>query len=224
MDETIHIVKIISIEPVTHNVKRFTVEKPPGYSFKPGQATEVSINTPSLKEEKRPFTFTCLPESENLEFTIKIYDDHDGVTKALGKLKEGDELIIRDVWGAIIYNGPGIFIAGGAGVTPFIDIFRQLNKEQKVDGNKLIFSNKTSKDIILKDEFSKILGQNFINVITREKTVEFENRRIDLNYLKEKIIDFKQHFYICGPDIFVTDITKAVTELGADAESVVFEK
>src|SRR6266516_5523661 len=116
MDETIHIVKIISIEPVTHNVKRFTVEKPPGYSFKPGQATEVSINTPSLKEEKRPFTFTCLPESENLEFTIKIYDDHDGVTKALGKLKEGDELIIRDVCGAIIYNGPGIFIAGGAGV------------------------------------------------------------------------------------------------------------
>jgi len=78
-----YIVKIISIEAVTHDVKRFTVQKPEGYTFKPGQATDVSINTPALKDEKRPFTFTGLKESEHLEFTIKIYDSHKGVTKEL---------------------------------------------------------------------------------------------------------------------------------------------
>lgn len=153
MDQAI--VKIISIEPVTHNVKRFKLEKPMGYSFNPGQATEVSINTPELKEERRPFTFTCLPEDDHLEFTIKIYTDHDGVTNALGNLKAGGELIVRDVWGAIEYKGPGVFLAGGAGVTPFIAILRYLYKEGIVSGNKLIFSNRTSKDIILKDEFEK---------------------------------------------------------------------
>jgi ferredoxin-NADP reductase len=224
MEETTHIVKIISTAPVTHNVKRFTVEKPAGYEYKPGQATEVSINSPAFKDEKRPFTFTSLPGEKHLEFTIKIYTDHQGVTNELGKLKAGDELILRDVWGAIVYNGPGIFIAGGAGVTPFIAIFRQLYKEGNVNGNKLFFSNKTSQDIILKDEFSKMLGENFVNVTTAENTGVYENRRINADYLKEKITNFSQHFYICGPDKFVTDISEALKELGADPESVVVEQ
>ena len=37
-------VKIISIKPVTHNVNQIRVDKPAGYQFVPGQATEVSIN------------------------------------------------------------------------------------------------------------------------------------------------------------------------------------
>lgn len=218
------IVKILSIEPVTHNVKRFRLEKPKGYSFNPGQATEVSINTPALKEERRPFTFTCLPEDEYLEFTIKIYTDHDGVTNALGKLNAGDELIVRDVWGAIEYKGSGVFLAGGAGITPFIAIFRYLHKEGKVNSNKLIFSNRTSKDIILKDEFEKILGENFINILTDEKVGNFEHGRVNEEYLKKNISNFKQHFYICGPDAFVKDISEALKNLGAAVESVVFEK
>ena len=224
MDQPTHTVKILSIEPVTHNVKRFRIEKPEGYSFNPGQATEVSVNTPELKEERRPFTFTCLPEDDHLEFTIKIYSDHDGVTNALGKLKAGDELIVRDVWGAIEYKGEGTFIAGGAGVTPFIAIFRWLHKNGKVDGNKLIFSNKTSKDIILKDEFSKILGDNFTNILTEEETSNFQYGRINLDYLKENISNFGQKFYVCGPDPFVKDISEALEKLGANTESVVFEK
>jgi len=131
-------------------VKRFIVQKPKGYKFSPGQATEVSINSPVLQNEKRPFTFTSLNDSEHLEFTIKIYDSHNGVTKELGRLEQGDELIIRDAWGAIEYKGEGVFTAGGAGVTPFIAVFRQLQVENKIANNKLIFTNKSESDIILK--------------------------------------------------------------------------
>jgi ferredoxin-NADP reductase len=224
MDQITHTVKIISIEPVTHNVKRFTLEKPKEYTFSPGQATEVSINTPELKEEKRPFTFTGLPEDDHLEFTIKIYSDHNGVTNALGSVKPGDELIVRDVWGAIEYKGPGTFIAGGAGVTPFIAIFRRLYKDGTADGNKLIFSNRTSKDIILKDEFDKILGKNFINILTDEPGGNSEPVRINEEYLKKNIADFRQHFYICGPDPMIKDISETLAKLGADIDRVVFEK
>jgi len=41
-----HIVKILKTEQVTHDVRRFQVEKPAGYKFIPGQATEVSVNLP----------------------------------------------------------------------------------------------------------------------------------------------------------------------------------
>jgi len=219
-----HIVKIISVEPVTHDVKRFTIQKPEGFKFIPGQATEVSVNTPALKNEKRPFTFTSLNDNKHLEFTIKIYDSHNGVTKELGKLKHGDELIIRDVWGAIEYKGEGVFIAGGAGVTPFIAILRQLQADDKIASNKLIFTNKTEKDIILKKEFNEMLGKNFINTLTDEKKEGYENGRIDYTFLKEKIDNFKQHFYVCGPPQFVTAISEALTQLGAKTDTVVFEK
>jgi ferredoxin-NADP reductase len=219
-----HIVKIISVEPVTHDVKRFTIQKPEGFTFIPGQATEVSVNTPALKNEKRPFTFTSLNDNKHLEFTIKIYDSHNGVTAELGKLKHGDELIIRDVWGAIEYKGEGVFIAGGAGVTPFIAILRQLQADNKIANNKLIFTNKTEKDIILKKEFNEMLGKNFINTLTDEKKEGYENGRIDYTFLKEKIDNFKQHFYVCGPPPFVTAISEALTQLGAKTDTVVFEK
>jgi ferredoxin-NADP reductase len=219
-----YIVKILKIEEVTHNVRRFTVSKPDNYSFLPGQATEVSVNKESLKNEKRPFTFTGLNEWPTLEFTTKIYTDHHGVTEALGKVKEGDELIIRDVWGAINYKGPGVFIAGGAGVTPFIAIFRQLHKDNKLEGNTLFFSNKTEKDIILKDEFSKMLGKNFYNTLTQEKSEKYDHRKIDKAFLRDHIKNFKQNFYVCGPDLFVKDITEFLQGLGVKADTIIFEK
>lgn len=215
-------VRVLAVEPVTHNVRRFKLEKPAGYSFHPGQATEVSINHPDWKDEKRPFTFTCLPDDDHLEFTIKIYSDHEGVTNALGRIEAGDSLIVRDVWGAIEYKGPGTFIAGGAGVTPFIAIFRKLYRDGEVGNNKLIFSNRTAKDIILKDEFEKMLGKNFINILTDEGSQP--PPRINKKYLLENVSDFNQKFYICGPDPMIHDISAALEELGAETESVVFEK
>ena len=219
-----HIVKILKTENVTHNVKRFRVQKPEGYSFTPGQATEAAINKPGLKDERRPFTFTGLNEEKDLEFTIKIYKERDSVTKALDELKADDEIIIHDVWGAIHYKGAGVFIAGGAGVTPFIAIFRQLYKHGKIEGNRLLYSNKTESDIILKDEFEKMLGKNFYNTLTREKSDKYDNRRIDENFIREQIKDFNQNFYVCGPDKFVQDIQTILSKLGASPESVVFEE
>ena len=67
-----YVVKILNVENVTHNVKRFQFEKPLGYSFIPGQATDVSINVPDLKNEKRPFTFTCLNSAGYLEFDLSL--------------------------------------------------------------------------------------------------------------------------------------------------------
>lgn len=217
-------VKILKTENVTHNVKRVEIEKPAGYTFVPGQATEVSINKPGWKSEKRPFTFTSLNEWPHLEFVIKGYHDHAGVTDALHKLSAGDELLIHDVWGAISYKGKGVFIAGGAGITPFIAIFRQLYKDRLIEGNKLIFSNKTSADIILKEEFEKMLGKNFMNVLTEENMPGMHNKRIDKAYLQETIRDFKQHFYVCGPEKFTEAVTNMLVELGADVEAVVIEK
>jgi propane monooxygenase reductase component len=218
------IVKILSTECVTHNVKQFKFERPSGLTFIPGQAADISINTAKWENEKRPFTFTGLPDWDYLEFTIKIYNDHKGVTEQLGKLKEGDEIILHDVFGAIHYYGEGTFIAGGAGITPFIAIFRQLEKENILGNNRLIFSNNTEKDIIMKNEFARMLGDRFINTLTQEKTKQYDNRVIDEKYLSEKIDNFSQYFYLCGPDPMVDGIQRSLAKLGVDAKYIIVEQ
>lgn len=218
-----HVIKIISIENVTHDVKRFRVEKPAGYSFQPGQATELSVNKPDWKDEKRPFTFTCLNREPYLEFTIKIYPSHEGVTNELGKLAPGDELIIRDVWGAISYKGKGVFIAGGAGITPFIAIFRELAEKNEVKGSELIFANKTRADIILEQEFKEMLGKDFINILSDEKADGYFHGMIGEDFLKNVISDFNVHFYVCGPPPMMDSVTGQLKKLGVGDNSVTLE-
>jgi len=217
-------VKILAAESVTHNVRRFKIEKPAGYTYIPGQATEISIDTPEWKDERRPFTFTSLASWNHLEFTIKIYSDHAGVTNQLGKAKAGDGLLLHEVFGAIQYHGEGTFIAGGAGVTPFIAILRQLQQEKKLGRNTLIFSNNTSKDIILREEFTAMLGGNFINTLTQEKSPAYDNRKIDKTYLAEKIKDLHQYFYLCGPDPMVEALQRDLLDLGAEPKKVIVEQ
>jgi len=119
---------------------------------------------------------------------------------------------------------PKIKLPGGAGATPFIAILRQLAKDHLIKGNTLIFSNKKHEDIILEREFKLILGENCIFTLTREKRDGYEHGRIDEEFLKRYVKDFKQEFYICGPDKFVSDIKKILERLKAPSEVIVFER
>lgn len=217
-------VKILDIQSLTHDVKQYKVEKPDGYSFLPGQATEVAINKKGWESELRPFTFTSLPEDENLEFVIKTYADHDGVTNQLDQLVVGDELIVNDSWGAIQYNGKGVFISGGAGVTPFIAIFKSLQAKGELAGNRLFFANKTKDDVILEEYFKEVLRGDFISILEKDSVSGHESGRIDKEFLEKHVQDFSQHFYVCGPDPMVKAISEILEELGANPEAITFEK
>jgi ferredoxin-NADP reductase len=223
-------VKIIKIDPITHDVKGFAVEKPKGYKFTPGQATEVSINKKGWEDKKRPFTFTSVNTDSDLGFIIKgyplkKYPNHTGVTEAIHKLKVGDELILGDPWGTINYRGKGTFIAGGSGVTPFIAIFRQLASGGEISGNRLLFSNKTKRDVILEEELRKTFPKDdLILTLTQQEDKNFEKGRIDKSFLKKYLKDLNSNFYVCGPKKMVGDIKEILSEMGASIDSVVFEK
>lgn len=218
-----HIVQIRSIEKITHDVLRIVLDKPENYTFTPGQATEIAINKPGWQQERRPFTFTNLPGDDYLEFTIKTYPSRNGVTNELLALRPGDGLIIHDVWGAISYKGEGVFIAGGAGITPFISIFRYLKTLHKEKGNTLIFANKTKEDIIYEKEFIGLLGDAFINILSQAPAPGYKHGRLSEAFLKENIDDFNQMFYVCGPPPMMDAVQGYLKHLGVGDNSVVVE-
>jgi len=218
-----YIVKVIESHFINYDVKKFIVEKPEGFEFIPGQGVNVSINDPEWKNELRPFTFTNQKDSKNLEFIIKIYTDNKGVTNRLAAVNVGDELILHNVFGAIHYEKPGVFIAAGTVITPFLAIFRDLYKLNKLRGNRLIFVNKTSLDVIAGQELQQMFRKDFINIYTREGVIGFQGKRIDRNFLIENIVDFNQHFYVCGPADFVEVVIENLKSLGASVDSLIFE-
>jgi ferredoxin-NADP reductase len=218
-----HKVKIKSIANVTHDVLRIRTEKPQDYSFTPGQATDVSVNKPGWENELRPFTFTSLPGDDYLEFTIKSYSSHNGVTHELTKLQEHDSLFVGDVFGAIAYKGEGVFVAGGAGVTPFISIFRHLRSKNEIRNNKLIFANKTKADIILEQEFHDLLNKNFVNILSDEEVAGYAHGFITGEFLKVNVTDFNQNFYLCGPPPMMDAVEHLLADFGVDEKRIVQE-
>lgn len=219
-----YVVKVLDVKNVTHDVKLLKVEKPKGYSFIPGQATDVAINKLGLREQFRSFTFTSLNDWDYIEFIIKIYKNHNGVTKEIESLEPGDELIIGEPWGSIRYKGEGVFIAGGAGITPFIAILRELNIKNQIGNNKLIFANKTEKDIILKEELEKLLDNNFINILSNEKSDNYFHGFVTEEFLKSVLDNFNKKFYLCGPPPMMESLDSVLKNIGVEKEGIIKEE
>lgn len=213
--------KIIGTQFITHNVKQVTLEKPPGFIYRPGQSGHFSVNEEGWVDKIRPFTFTSLNDWPYLELIIKIYKEREGVTNRIGKLHIGEELLLHDVFGSIEYKGPGIFIAGGTGITPFIAIFRALYYSQNLRNIGLIYSNRTIDDIILGQELFKMLGPAYVNVFTRQGVIGFKERKIDRNLLIELIVNFETRFYVCGPKNFTEEISSILIDLGVNPQALI---
>lgn len=219
-----HHATLLMTEFITHDVKRLVVTRPEGFSVQPGQGVDLAIDLPGWQGEKRPFTPTGLPDDWVLEFSIKGYPEHGGVTEQLHKLNAGAKLLLSEPFGTIQYSGVGTFIAAGAGLTPFLAIIRRLARDNQLDGHSLLFSNKGPEDIICEQELRHYLGDAARFVCTRASDCRCQQQRIDKTYLQQQIKDLKQHFYVCGPPPFVQAITAALKELGANPEALVFER
>ena len=215
--------KILTIEFITRDVLQILTEKPLSLEYTPGQAADISLNKEGWQNEIRPFTFTSLPEDEFLQFTIKTYPERKGVTNELRSLKKYDELILHGVFGAIGYKGEGVFIAGGAGITPFISIFRNLKVENAIGANKLIFANKTRDDIVLNYEFNHLLGKNFINILSDEKSEQYFHGFLNEDFLKTHITDSGKYIYLCGPPPMMDAVEPILARLNISESDIIKE-
>jgi len=209
-------VKILEKKYLNHNVIRFFIEKPYGYSHKPGQAIELSINKPGYELAIAPFTITNLNSDPYLELIIKINPEVNSLTYGLSVLEVGETLQITEPWDSYQYKGPGVFIAAGTGITPFLPILTELEAKDKtlLKEHTLLYGNRTQADILFRRKLRMVFGKNCIHILSRSKSPNFIYGRINMDVLKQSIKDFQQQFYICGPRLFEKDISKQLIAIG----------
>lgn len=212
------------ISPVTHDTYRLVFDRPEGFDFEPGQATHWALDTEGWRDEDRAFTMTSQPEErDRVEFVIKSYPDHDGVTDRIPGMKPGEQVIADAPDGAIVDRGAGVFIAGGAGVTPFIPILRRRAQDGTLDGATLIYSNQTEADIILRDEWEAMDGLKTVFTVTDEPQSDLPSDVIDAAFLDAHLEDKDRPFYICGPRPMVNDVREALKSIGVAEDNIVTE-
>lgn len=175
--------KVIKIEALNHNIKRFRLapEDPKSFVFTPGQHIYVrapdaylaSFNKQyktSHEEVYRPYSFASNPsERSHFDLIIKHYGTPPGkdvppgvVSTYLHKhLKEGDTVTLSQPTGKLYARDdsdrPIVILAGGVGVSPFVCLLNYWF-ESKLDARRKIYfflGVRSKKDLVLHEQFTR---------------------------------------------------------------------
>lgn len=216
-----HTLKLKQIDPVTHDTHHLIFDRPEEFEFSVGQGVELFVLKDGWKDKGRPFTPITLPDEPALEFVIKSYPDHHGVTEQIAMMKPGDKVQMKGPFGAISDKGPGVFIAGGAGITPMIAILRKrLHDHGTLAGSTLLFANKTEADVIWREFFESMTGLK-TSFVVDETGPTLSRQRLDRDYLS-KFVGPDSLCYLCGPPPMMDAIRDALHDLGV--KEIVEEK
>lgn len=202
---------VVSELPDTKTVR---LKWPDGYDveFKTGQF--ITVFWPDTPGYKRAYSLSsCAMDRSAYEITVK----RDGKmgTRIVDWIKKGDKLGVLPPTGRFlpVYEAGKhlICIAGGSGVTPFRAFAREATRRKLATKITVLYSVRTTNDIIFKDEFHQLEMENsqfdFYVTCTRlhpQDTWTGRRGRINAEWVKEHIHDLPNTvFYACGPNELV---------------------
>ena len=219
------------------DTKTIRLKWPDGYNpeFKTGQF--ITLWWPDTPTYKRAYSLSsCSLDRGYYEVTVK----RDGKmgTRIVDWAKAGDKFFVVPPVGKFlpVFEPPNkhlICIAGGSGVTPFRGFVREATRRKLDTKITILYSVRTSNDIIFKTEFRQLERENpnFKFNLTCTRAHPGHNwtgrvGRITPEWVKEYASDLSNAvFYACGPDALVEFAEELVLSgLGLPKEQVKTEK
>lgn len=126
--------------------------------YLPGQFLFVRFKHGGIERETHPFSISSAPSEPVLRITAKALGDF---TKELRNLQVGATALVEGPFGSFTYlygtNRNQIWIAGGIGITPFLNMARNLRMNPQ-SGHSIDFyySTKTAEEMIFLKELTEI--------------------------------------------------------------------
>lgn len=217
---------LTSINKLTENTNEYTFVPNNGKKIrsKPGQFFYIQ---PDTFAEDHPFSVSRYSEYDgSISFAIKTFGKF---TQNLQHIEQGKKVYIDGPYGVFTQHiektdRPSIFIAGGIGITPYIQYAttKGLTKPEL-----LIYGNRTTNDIAYKEEaengFDKV-----VHVLSNEELVQegyekgYVSRELIEKYISKPIQSYD--FYVCGPPIMMKMVEKFLKEADVDESQIDMEK
>jgi predicted ferric reductase len=194
----------------------------PGFHFSPGQFGWLTVFGGPFKITGHPFSFSssAAVADGRVEMTIRKLGDFTGT---IDKVPIGKRVYLDGPYGAFtIGRNPAdmnVLIAGGVGITPMMSILRTLADRGDPRPVILLYGSRDWDSITFREELEAVTPRLKLTVVhvlssppegwTGERG--FINADLFKRYLPPPYADHE--YFICGPDVMMDAIEKALGEL-----------
>lgn len=229
-----HEVRLQGREEIAEGTMVFRFEKPPGFSFKPGQAIDVVLIDPPTTDAasaRHAFSLVSAPFEVELAVATRMRDST--FKRALKSLPIGAPVRLDGPFGSLTLHNdrarPAVFIAGGIGITPFMSILRQAARDQLPQQLTLLYSNRRPEDAAFLDELQQLEQKNknfrLIATMTQmdksSRPWEGEARLIDEDLVKRVGSDLSLPiYYVAGPPSMVKAVRQTLNHASIDDDDI----
>ncbi|WP_413998600.1 benzoate 1,2-dioxygenase electron transfer component BenC [Flavobacterium sp. W1B] len=212
---TMHETEITAIELLSSEIVKLKAKISDGSSinFLAGQYAHIEVPGSGLT---RSYSFSCLPDTNEMEFLIRLIPDGLMSNYLRDVAKVGEKLNITGPIGSFYsreFTKPTLLFAGGTGIAPFIAMLEKLAKEGNNQDVQLFYGATTAENVVELDRIHA-LGTNLkVYTCTSNETVDnhapgFVTQWINKSVLTADVYDV----YICGPNAMVEAVKTSLEE------------
>ncbi len=231
--------QVVDVVQESHNVYTLKFQPSKGaepLQYFPGQFHFITLHREENQPvEEHPFTISSSPSQKDIiSSTIKFSGDF---TSTIHKTKPGHKVLIDGAYGRFSYTlfpdeNKLVFIAGGIGITPFRSMLHHMRDTHAEKEVRLIYSNRTQKDIVFLEELNELEKETFPNLkVTYFLSNPGENWKGQTGKLNGERIkelcesDFHSlSFYICGPPGMTDKLASELQRSGIHYSQIHLEK
>ncbi len=229
-----HVVRLKSREEVAERTMAFYLEKPPGFTFKPGQYLDVTLPDPPETDEEgntRTFSIASAPHESALIVATRLRES--AFKRVLASMPLNREVKVEGPFGNLTMHNnaarAAVLIAGGIGITPFRSMVLRAAKDKLGHRVILFYSNRRPEDAPFLAELQALEKQNpnyrFVGVMTQmEKSArEWQGERglLSMEILSRHLDGVKSPvFYLAGPPVMVSGMLGILHEMGIDEDDI----
>lgn len=218
-----HEVRVIDNRREAPDAHTLILEKPEGFSFKAGQYVllQIPINGRPLR---RSYSLASAPHEKELHITIRT-QEQGRVSPTLAKLQTNDQIGVLGPVGEFTRGEEkhSVFVAAGAGITPFISMLREAKKQNNQQRTTILYTNKTPQQELYSQELeihAQQANTTLHKTITRPLPgYQGRTGRLNKQDLQEHLND-NTVYYLCGSNDMVRAFTTKLLELGATPEQI----
>jgi ferredoxin-NADP reductase len=231
---TVHEIKLFRREVVAKDTLALTFEKPAGFTFKAGQAGDLTLINPSetdAKGTRRAFSIVSAPYEDELVVATRARDS--AFKRILGRMPLNSPVQLEGPFGSLTLHSnrsrPAVFIAGGIGITPFISIIRQALHEGLPQVMNLLYSNRTPADAAFLKELDGLAHDHRGTLSVMSTMTDPLPRNgwagahgfIDADKVRSIIVrPSAPVFYVAGPPAMVAAMRELLTRMGIQDDDI----
>ncbi|MBS0561479.1 MAG: ring-hydroxylating dioxygenase ferredoxin reductase family protein [Proteobacteria bacterium] len=217
-----------AVERLSPTSIAFTLDKPAGLAFLPGQYVNLAI--PGT-EERRSYSFSSAPSDDTLSFLVRDIPQGRMSTWLREAAAPGAAMTFTGPSGAFYLRDPVrplLFLAGGTGLAPFLSMLGKLAAQGCAQPMHLIYGVTNDADLVeitrLQDYAARIPGFTFTTCVADPASTHprkgYVTAHIEPAHLNGGDVDV----YLCGPPPMVDAVRAWLAAQGVTPANFYYEK